>query len=355
MKKNKISIKQIHLKQKKIERLRKKSTEKKRQRNIQKNQVKKSFSVSKPQREQLFQPPKRITITAQQDFSLLEYPENVLSYIKHIEDITTKNKYKIVILDLKDVEIIDIGCINILLSKINKLKQRKIETICNLPTDVDCKRMFFESGFSDHMRDLQGRKINYSKTNKNLMVNRGFDKTSNEQIGLSIKNSVNHLTGIEESFRPLYSIAQEMCANSIEHANEHNKNWLFSVWYKDNDNVCFTMTDIGSGILGTLKRKFSQIIKESLLKDNKEILNRAFEKKYTSITKDINRNKGLPKIKNISDNKYIENLVVITNNVLLNFSDDNNSRVLNKNFNGTFYYWELNKNCIEKWKKRKIS
>lgn len=355
MKKNKISKTQIHLKQKKIERLRRKSAEKVRQRNIQKNQIKKTFSVSKPKREQLFQPPKRITIKAKQDFSLLDYPENVLSYINHIEDVTSKNKYKIVILDLKEVKIIDIGSVNILLSEINKLKQKQIETICNLPTDVDCKKIFFESGFSDHMRDLQGRKISYSKTNRNLILNRGFDKTSNEQIGLTIKHSVNHLIGIEESFRPLYSIAQEMCANSIEHANEHHKNWLFSVWYKDNDNVCFTMTDIGSGILGTLKRKFSQIIKESLLKDNKEILIRAFEKKYTSITKDINRNKGLPKIKDISYNKYIENLVIITNNVILNFSDYNNSRVLNKNFNGTFYYWELNKNCIEKWKNRKIS
>lgn len=146
-----------------------------------------------------------------------------------------------------------------------------------------------------------------------------------------------------------------MCANSVEHANQYNKNWLFSVWYKDEDNVCFTMTDIGEGILGTLKRKFSQKIKEQLLIDNKEILKRAFEKKYTSVTKDVNRNKGLPKIKNISDANYINNLIVITNNVLLNFSDSTNSKVLNRKFNGTFYYWELNKACIEIWKNRKFA
>lgn len=355
MKKNKTkSIKQIYLRHKKLERLRKKSTKKKLQYNIQKKNKKKFFSEPKPKRNKLFQPQKKVTISAKANFTLLEYAENVLSFIKNLEDVISKNKYKIIVFDMKQVLKIDIGCISILLSKINKLTQKKIQTICNLPTNIACKKMFFESGFSDHMRDLQGKKINYSRTNKNLMINRGFDKTSNETIGLAIKNSVKHLTGKEESFRPLYSIAQEMCANSIEHANEHHKNWLFSVWYKDENNVCFTMTDIGSGILRTLKRKFSQTINDLLLKDNIKILNRAFEKKYSSITKDINRNKGLPKIKSISDKKYINNLVVITNNVLIDFSNKINSRVLNKKFNGTLYYWELNKNCIEIWKNRKI-
>ena len=353
--KHKISIQQIKVRQKKLERLRKKSAEKKRQRNIQNNNRKKTFSEPKPQRNTHYKPPKQVKIIAKSDLSLLQFTENVLSFVKDIDTAISKNKYKIVILDMTQVLNIDIGCISILLSKINKLTQKNIQTICNLPTESNCKKMFFESGFSDHMRDLQGRKIIYSRTNQNLMVNRGFDKTSNEKVGLAIRNSVKHLTGVENSFRPLYSISQEMCANSVEHANQQNKNWLFSVWYKNENEVCFTMTDIGSGILGTLKRKFSQKITESLLTNSKEILCRAFEKKYTSATKDINRNKGLPKIKNISDEKYIKNLLVITNDVLLDFSDDTNSKILNKKFDGTFYYWELNNNCINIWKNRKLS
>ena len=49
------------------------------------------------------------------------------------------------------------------------------------------------------------------------------------------------------------------------------------------------MTDIGEGILSTLKKKFSQVIKELVMSNNKDILYRAFEKKYTSATKDIDR------------------------------------------------------------------
>jgi hypothetical protein len=357
MKKSKCSIskKRFFLKHKKILRLRSKSAEKKRQRNIRNNSKKKSYREEKPSKNNEYQSTKQVTVFAKPNLSLLENTENVLSFIKDIEDATARGKKISLTLDITQVANIDIGCISILLSKINKLTQRNIRTICNLPQNNDCKKMFFESGFSDHMRDLQGRKIRYNKKNKNLMVNRGFDKTSNQEVGIAIKNSVKHLTGIEETFRPLYSIAQEMCANSVEHANQHNKNWLFSVWYKDENDVCFTMTDIGDGILGTLKRKFSQVIKELFLTDNKEILNRAFEKKYTSATKDINRNKGLPKIKSISDENYINNLIVITNDVLLNFSNDSNSKVLNRKFNGTFYYWELNKKCIEIWKNRKLA
>lgn len=350
-----ISIQRIRIRQDKLERLRRKSVKKKRQRNIDSNGRKKDKEWEINERHSLYRHAKRIAVSARQNLSLLKDSENVLDFMRKIENATAKNQKVILTLDLRQVTSIDIGAISVLLSKINKLTQKNIQAICKLPQDGNCKKMFFESGFSDHMRDLQGGRILYNKKNKNLMVNRGFDKTSNREIGLAIKDSVKYLTGVEDTFRPLYSIAQEMCANSVEHANRYNKNWLFSVWYKDEDNVCFTMTDIGEGILGTLKRKFSQKIKEQLLIDNKEILKRAFEKKYTSVTKDVNRNKGLPKIKNISDANYINNLIVITNNVLMDFSDSTNSKVLNRKFNGTFYYWELNKTCIEIWKNRKFA
>jgi disulfide oxidoreductase YuzD len=113
------------------------------------------------------------------------------------------------------------------------------------------------------------------------------------------------------------------------------------------------MTDIGHGILETLRKKATQIVSD-ILKSDIEILDRAFDKKYVSVTNDINRNKGLPKIKKIVINNYVNNLIVITNNVLLNFSSESNSKILNKKFNGTFYYWELNKNCIDIWKNRNL-
>lgn len=78
----------------------------------------------------------------------------------------------------------------------------------------------------------------------------------------------------------------------------------------------------------------------------------AFDKKYQSSTFDENRNKGLPRIKNTNKSNYIDSLKVITNNVLLDFSDGNNNTLLKNRFRGTFYYWELTKNTIEQWRNR---
>lgn len=115
------------------------------------------------------------------------------------------------------------------------------------------------------------------------------------------------------------------------------------------------MTDVGQGILSTLKRKASQIISDKLKLNDIEVLDGAFEKKYQSATSDKNRNKGLPKIKRINDSHFVDNLIVITNNVLIDFNNENKSISLDVKFNGTFYYWELTKNCIERWKQRKLN
>lgn len=98
-------------------------------------------------------------------------------------------------------------------------------------------------------------------------MNRGFDKTDNAATAKEIRKAVEHITGEQGYFKPIYSIAQEICANSVEHANEntYKKNWLFSTSYLDGE-VVFTMTDIGDGILKTLKRKFVKQIQDELLK-----------------------------------------------------------------------------------------
>ncbi|MDR1700751.1 MAG: hypothetical protein LBR68_06125, partial [Lachnoclostridium sp.] len=280
--------------------------------------------------------------------------------LKDIHKITTatnkygnQRRYKI---DLSQISCIDIGAISILLSKINELGSRNLSVWGNVPTKEDCRTFLYDSGFFDHMKDLRGRTFSRSQSNKNLLIRRGFDRTSNVLIGKEIRRAVEYLTGTEESFRPVFSMAQEMCANSIEHANKDTgkKNWLFTIYY-ESDRVVFTMTDIGQGILSTLKKKAHQIVTDTLKQDDVEVLDKAFDKKYQSATSDKNRNKGLPKIKKINDEHYVDNLVVITNNVLLYFNDEKKSKIIETKFPGTFYYWELTNNCIDRWKNRQLN
>lgn len=293
------------------------------------------------------------TLFAPAQFSLLEYPDEVIGFINKIEALCSgRQKVKSVKFELREITHIDIGAICLLLSKLNELSRKKINNWGTFPKNKECRKFIEESGFLDRMRDLSSG-ISFSRSNENLILNRGFNKTDNAATAKEIRKAVCHLTGVMQNYKPIYSIAQEICANSVEHANEkeYKKNWLFTTSYLPNM-VVFTMTDIGEGILKTLRRKFVKQIQESFFYNAVDVLVNAFEKQYESRTKDPNRNKGLPKIYKTASENYIKNLIVVTNNVLLDFDNPHKSKILKNTFKGTFYYWTLNKECIEKWKNR---
>jgi len=343
----------------KLDRKRKREKAVRKRLNIQRAKRRKSVgqrkNTRKAFRSQISVPEETILMGAH--FSIVNTPNLVLRDIQKISTITNKygvrRTYKI---DMSQIADIDIGAICLLLSKINELGSRNIQIWGNLPENKDSNNLIRESGFLSHMKDLRGRQFPKNKNSQNLLVKRGFDKTSNRMLGNEIRSVVKYLTGIEGTFRPLYSMVQEMCGNSIEHANnqKEEKNWLFAIYYKT-DRVVFTMADIGQGILSTLKRKVSQTMADTLRGNDIEVLNGVFGKKYQSVTSDENRNMGLPKIKEINDNHYVDNLIVITNNVLLNFNDKGKSATLENKFHGTFYYWELTANCIDRWKNRQLN
>lgn len=285
------------------------------------------------------------------DFRIIDNPEVV---IKQLNDILTSRKGHAksiqLQLDLSRVTHFDLGSLTCLLSTL----RFTTNYIGNSPNDPSCRQFFEESGFLSLMRDINGRKFEI-KNADNLMFEKGVDKTSNTRVGLEIKKAVKHLTGKESTFPPVYSIIQEICPNSIEHANKNAKhvNWMMGIQY-ESDKVCFAMVDKGSGILKTIKKTTFQKTFD-ILKDNTDILLSAFGKKYQSQTDDDNRNKGLPRIKAVADSGYVQNMTVITNNTLLNLSDDSTSKDLGVNFGGTFYYWEITKDTYNKWKNSKTS
>jgi hypothetical protein len=311
-------------------------------------------------------------VDAKDSLSIFNKPDNIARIIRtlesHTKDISTIKNIKI---NLENITEIDIGGISLLLAKINEIsKSLRVRIWGTSPNDLICRRVFDESGFLDYMTDLSGQK--FEKRSDNYLFNVGSDKTANERVGKSIKSAMKYLTDREQHFQPVYSIIQEMCSNSVEWANSpggKNKNWLLGINYsqyphallsenengieKNNRFVAFTLTDIGFGILNTIKRKFGTYIAETLkMTRDTEILNRAFERKYESRTGEANRNRGLPLIKDRSLNKYINDLKVVTNNVFLDFTNPSLSRILDKSIPGTFYYWTIDLNCIARWNQK---
>jgi len=171
----------------------------------------------------------------------------------------------------------------------------------------------------------------------------------NKKISALVKDVVNHLTGENKYSLSVKTIILEICGNSIEWASTENKQWLLGVKY-ETERVFFTVTDVGKGILETLYRKFTKRFFDTFKTDD-EILKGAFNKKYGSSTKELNRNKGLPAVKTNFEQGTINNLRVLTNNVALQFGDDSNSKTFGKGsprFKGTFYQWEMTKECLNK-------
>jgi hypothetical protein len=360
MKKKKL-IKNEHLRRLAILRRIRRSYYKQKERN--KRRKKKDTALSKYTEQNEYQQIKKSTIKVDRCFSLLENPDSVARLANEI-DVFKTNVLRLqrIQLDLSEIQTIDIGAITFLLAKVHEMNRiQRIQIWGNMPNDANCKEIFFESGFLDYMRSLSGQ--SFEKHSENYIINLGKEKTLNEQVGKSIKRAVKFLTGIENHYPPVFSIVQEMCSNSVEHANNEriNKNWFLGVNCVEESNLCnrhvvFTMTDVGLGILKTIKRKFGTIISEKMVqKSETEILYRAFQKQYQSKTEEVNRNRGLPRILDIFEKQHIKDLKVITNNVYLDFDERSKSRVLGKNLPGTFYYWVLDLNSIKQWNQPSLS
>jgi len=345
----------IFLRNEAIMRRNRRSKVKRKERNIQRNKHN-PYKVRTPKQSFNRQRQQEITIDAGRNFALFTHPDEVIDLIHELDKYKTKPAFlKRIFIDLSNIKSIDIGAINVLLAKINEIsKLKRLHISGNMPIHSECHNLFEESGFLEYMVDLSGKK--FAKKSDSFILSIGSDKTLNEKIGRSIEKSMGYLTGEEKSYPPVYSIVQEMCSNSIEWANQSDsksKNWLLGIQFDKKDDepiVNFALTDIGFGIIKTINRKLGTKFKESIGNiSDLEILIRTFDKIYGSKSKEPNRNNGMPLIKKRFEKGYISELRVVTNKVFYDFSNNEQSKVLNRNFPGTYYSWSINSKCIEKW------
>lgn len=262
----------------------------------------------------------------------------------------TKNRIiRSIFFEMNEVEKIDIITICLLLSLINKLAGKHIHSWGNYPILPKVKKVFLESGFLDVMKSTI--KDDSHSHFKNHMYMIGKKCVDGKRIGESIKEVMEYMTGIPQHYAPVYDDILEICANSVEHANDmmDEKNWLVSISLEA-DSVHFVLTDTGAGILNTLHKKRIEMFKDSIFfKKDYQVLEGVFNKDYQSQTGEINRHKGLPNVLESLRDGYIDNLMVLTNCVWYNFST-NEYNVFKNEFKGSMFSWTLSKKNIERWK-----
>lgn len=294
---------------------------------------------------------KRAPVIAPEDLRLLDNTNTCISFFNELRNpkncsiLLSRKKTQV---DLTNVKKIDYAAINILIAIARDLKNKRVIMEGTFPKDSNCKDMMIESGFLKYLY-CYNRSSHINKSSSDIyFFKKGVGKLSDEDtttISRIVRKSVKHLTNTESKHPLLRSLLLEICGNSIEHSNSAGQLWLLGVKYEPNQ-VLFSFTDIGLGILKTICRKNSYLVKE-LLKSDIQILEGAFDKKYGSRTKESNRNKGLPFIKVCAKEKMAENLIVITNGVSL-YVDDSKSKHLNDEFGGTTYQWQITKSSLAK-------
>ncbi len=285
-------------------------------------------------------------IEAPRNFSLSQNINEVLSFITQLKD-ASKRERKIFI-KLKDVEIITHGAIAMLLSVIGELDERKIKVSGDYPKVKHVRKVLDQSGFFNHVKGLIEEE---NKTTVNTILTKGKEVVESEETAPLVTASMKTIHGQPYRNQPLQGLLVELMANTVNHAfpKAKNRRWWLSVNHDElNNKVSFAFVDNGAGIINTLYLKFKQKIEHLFFSDNAELLNSAFIGKIGSRTRLGNRGRGLPSVYNKYSKKHITRLSVITNDVFLSF-DDNKRTKLRNNFDGTYYYWEVDINCTS-WK-----
>ncbi len=279
--------------------------------------------------------------------SVLRFLNEAFGYYKKLRNKIQEKRYNY---DLSAVEKIDITAICLFLSLINKIYANGIGSRGNYPTNDNARKILIESGFADIMQSAF--KSLRTKKYKNQLYIVGSKRVDNKKIGQSVREAVGFLTGVEKHFQPIYTMLIEICSNSVEHANkkDKDKNWVVSVSYEPN-RVNFIVVDTGEGIMRTIKKKLPELFVDKFRSDG-AILEDLLNKGYQSRTKEINRHKGLPKIKENFDAGYVDNMKILTNKVWYDMASKTFEKTENEYF-GVLYSWSFTKENYQIWESKK--
>jgi hypothetical protein len=146
--------------------------------------------------------------------------------------------------------------------------------------------------------------------------------------------------------RSIYGTIIECMVNTKHHAyhdlNHNWKWWLMALPNEKNDRIQFAFLDNGAGIPTTVKKKFSERVNRLFGNNSSDckLIHSALQGEYRTRMKDKWRGKGLPKIYDHYNNKYIENLHIISNHGYVDCKNDV-IKELNEKFHGTLLSWDF--------------
>ena len=292
-----------------------------------------------------------ITIKVPKVFSLMKEPETAVSFISKVEK--ALNNGQTTYIDMSNVEVLADGALVVLLSSMIKFKSNNIKFNGNFPDDEKVRASLVRSGFFDQLYGTHGIKEqdSYSFTQNRIFTH--ANKIVDSRLSSEIIKSMSRLIWKEDRRCPGVQRAfLELMQNTNNHADK-NKNgvhhWWTTVSYNQEENkACFSFIDYGIGITQSIYNddrsrlhKVLDFIQRTFNpQHDADLLELLLKGKIHSSTGMYYRGKGLPGIFAANRDNKLSNLVVISNKAKADVSK-NLYIQLDKDFSGTFVYWEL--------------
>ncbi len=294
------------------------------------------------------------------DFRLLKNTEECVNFFKKVRSRhwAFVNGYGIkeLHIDLSRVQHIDFAATMMLDAICDELSST--EPFCNVfgntPLRNECKKYLKESGFLNNKIDASGRLFPQENHSDNMKIERGSVKLKDEHVQKVVemeKHICKHVTGKEGRMFRHIDMIKEVCGNTVDWSGAVKDQWSYGVKFEEAKAIVVAL-DLGKGILESITRRFVDIVGDALtVKSHVNILEGAYNKKYGSTSKRRNRNRGLPLLKYCNEKGVIKDLTVVTNNVVLDFSNPNNCRTFYWNrkraLQGTLYSWVIDGTCYK--------
>ena len=312
-----------------LERLRKKRWEKtlKRKRKIYLS-LKKVCLQKRPWKRRRY----RKSIAPEQ-FSFVDNTNDMLVFFETVEK--NLDEKKPVNIDISHIITLTPDGIATLCAYIKKDKSGYIKG--NAPIDKDLQSRFIASGFYDYVHSFwtpprgPENKLHHNRSLKKVDCN-----IAKEATLFAMSNNLD-----KDVKRSLYVILIELMANTNNHADLQSEGlcdwWLYYYYDKNIKKTCFVFLDFGVGIFKS--RNFKKYL-GLMDKTTEEMANDLLEGKIASRTGLACRGKGFSCIIENADKTFFSKFIVVANNAWIDIKSKQVKK-LEKEFKGTFYYWEL--------------
>lgn len=311
---------------------------------------------------------RKFIFLAPSNFSLIENPQETISYFNEIIDfVLSFQDFAKIRFDLSNVSKMTIDAVMYMIAIAKNIECNDYQKTFNIlvPKDTEVSNFILSTGIENYfdasLVEIGENSDFYSiqmGSRTDVNVAKGICDFTNENLNKNIK-----FTGF------LYDMLIEMMTNTGQHAytiKDKIKNQWFIFAENAENSIRYTFIDTGLGIPKTMSKYMIQVTKEEIEKDGylEKILD-GFTKEdsadanliLTGLTKGglrtrtdkPYRGKGLPEIyDHFRLYKKTSNLKIISGACLCEFDNDNRNNAvitnLNEKFVGTLFYWEIDKN-----------